>query len=80
MIPSLNKAGHAALISVVLLSLCIVLKLNTDAQEKHFRRRPVSTIQRWGHIALRRIELRSEPEGRQCTCGEAGTHPGTKLG
>jgi hypothetical protein len=36
MIPSLNKARHVALISVVLLSSCTVLKLNTHAQEKHF--------------------------------------------
>ena len=32
----LNKARHVALISVVLLSSCTVLKINTDAQEKHF--------------------------------------------
>jgi hypothetical protein len=36
MIPSLNKARRVALISVVLLSSCTVLKINTDAQEKHF--------------------------------------------
>ena len=36
MIPSLNKARHVALISVVLLSSCTMLKLNTHAQEKHF--------------------------------------------
>jgi hypothetical protein len=36
MITSLNKAWHVALISVVLLSSCTVLKLNTHAQEKHF--------------------------------------------
>ena len=36
MIPSLNKARHVALISVVLLSSCTVLQLNTHAQERHF--------------------------------------------
>ena len=36
MIASLNKARHVALISVVLLSSCSMLKLNTHAQEKHF--------------------------------------------